>query len=152
MCLLALCRFLSPGYIFPPNFVGSCYRCARHKHTKQTEKANTKLSEHHRSVTKTEFLVFRIYLYGILTGTRFLYNMCVCCMYYLSRLIGNAGLAVNVFEGLKDLCSSQISLHLFNLLQSLVHGLLTVLHTLTAIRNTQMEEVRWWMVVQRYQL
>jgi len=61
----------------------------------------------------------------------------MCVRYYLSGLLGNAGLAVNVFEGLKNLCSSQISLHLLNFLQSILHGLLTVLHTCTAIRNTK---------------
>ncbi len=54
-------------------------------------------------------------------------------MHYLSWLTGNAGLAVNVFEGLKDLYSSQIGVHLFNFLQNFLHSLLTVCHTLTAI-------------------
>lgn len=51
---------------------------------------------------------------------------------YLSGLIRNIGLAVDVFERLKDLCSSQISVHRLNFLKSFFQGSLTVLHALTA--------------------
>lgn len=57
------------------------------------------------------------------------------CVFYLSWLIGNLVLAINVLEWFQDLCSSQIRIHLLNFLQSLLHGLLIVLHTLTVIRK-----------------
>lgn len=38
-----------------------------------------------------------------------------------------------MLEGPQDLCSSQICIDLFNFLQRLVHGLLGVLHTFTAM-------------------
>lgn len=58
-------------------------------------------------------------------------NFALCEFYYLSRLIGNAGLTQNMFEGLQDLCSSQVCFKRLNFLQSLVRGLLGVLYTFT---------------------
>ena len=78
----------------------------------------------------------RVYISQLVTWpNRQKHAVCVCvclCVCYLSRLIRNAGLAVNMLEGLEDLCSPQISTHPFNFLQSFFHGLLAVLHTHTA--------------------
>lgn len=57
-------------------------------------------------------------------------------------MILNAGLTENMFEGLQDLCSSQICLNVPNLLQSLIHVLLGVRHTFTDIIHSTNNEKR----------
>lgn len=55
---------------------------------------------------------------------------------YLSGVIRETGLTVDVFQRLKDLCATHVCPHVLHSLQSLFHRVLAVHNTLTATTHT----------------